>query len=78
MTHDRYTVIIYMKIPPFNSLVWGSLRLSPNMNLALSSQITGTIIGCSTGPNSSFSNFQSFNFWVVIFYNHAVNLGSVC
>ena len=25
-TYDRY---IYMKIPPFDSLVWGSLRLAP-------------------------------------------------
>jgi len=26
---DEY--YIYMKNPPFNSLVWGSLRLAPNL-----------------------------------------------
>ena len=38
-TYDRYIIYIYMKIPPFDLLVWGSLRLAPITNYIVKLQV---------------------------------------
>ena len=44
MTYNRYIIYnIYMKIPPFDSLVWGLLRLGPMKELVDSLTTSGLV-----------------------------------